>query len=226
MGGGAQDDFSDEFDDAGTTTDWALGPSDAFDAYDVDTTTSGHLNVVLGQYTFWHDENQGFFLYKTVTGDFAVRVRTAIDSIDNPGTVPTGSFHAAGIMARDPASGMGTESWIMYDLGRQNAVTPRGTRAANTAVDDTSQQLTASTGDVTSGELVMCRLGDSFHLFRRLDGEATWTETNTFDRDLPDDMQVGMAAHAGYAANPDLVATFDFARLTVPASLADCTADM
>jgi hypothetical protein len=73
----------------------------------------------------------------------------------------------------------------------------------------------------------LCRLDDTFHLFRRLDGEASWTETQTLVRgDLPQDLQVGVAANAGYGSNPDLVARFDFARLTIPTSLGDCTTDM
>jgi hypothetical protein len=226
MGGGG-DGFSDEFGDSASITDWTEGPFDAFDALDIDTTTAGHLTVVLGQYNFWNDELQGFFLYKTVTGDFTIHVRTDIESIDNPGSDPTASFHAAGIMARDPSSDGGDESWVMYDLGRQNAITARGTRSANTAGSNTSFTLTASQNDATSGELIMCRLGDTFHLFRKLEGQTDWTETQTLDRgDLPQTMQVGVAANAGYAANPDLRATFDFARFTVPTTLAECTAGM
>ena len=115
----------------------------------------------------------------------------------------------------------------MYDLGRQNAITPRGTRAANTTDSNTAFNLSASANDVTSGELIMCRLGGTFHLFRRLEGQADWTETQTLDRgDLPPTMQVGVAANAGYASNPDLRATFDFARLVVPTTLSECTAGM
>jgi hypothetical protein len=224
--GNSADTFSDEFDDASSVVDWALGPSDAFDAHDIDETTPGHLSVVIGQYAFWHDGRQGFLLFKTVTGDFAVRTRIAIDRIDAPGMDPTGAFHSGGIMLRDPASDPGIESWIMYDLGKQNAITPRGTRFARTASAKTKFELTASADGVTSGELTVCRIGDTFHFARRLEGETSWTTTQTIVRsDLPQSLQVGLAANAGYATNPDLVATFDFARLTIPSTAADCTAD-
>jgi hypothetical protein len=226
MGGGA-DGFSDEFDDSATISAWTLGPSDAFDAFDIDTTTPDHLTVTSSQYALWQDDGQGFFLYKMVTGDFALRVRTSVEALDDPGMVPTEPFHSAGILARDPASDGGSENWISYELGKQNAVVSRGTRSAKTTTSDTDFDLTASGNNQVSGVIVMCRLGGTIHLLRKLDGEADWTETQThLSVALPDEVQLGVAANAGYGANPNLKATFDYARFVVPTTLADCTAGM
>lgn len=219
----AVDTFSDEFDDASTFGDWAIGPSDVFASLDIDSTTPGHLTVLLDEKAFWNDSGQGFLFFKTLAGDFALHTRVAIASIDKPGTIPTGAYHAAGIMVRDPVSDQGTEFWLTYDFGRQWGAR-RSTRLALTSLSKTGIQKAPSDIDVRGGELVVCRVDGVFYFARRFEGETAWTTTDTSSMYMPPSVQVGLSANAG-GGTPDLFATFDYARLTIPTTAADCVAD-
>jgi len=69
--------------------------------------------------------------------------------------------------------------------------------------------------------LLLCRIGDQFSSYRFLDNETGWTLIQTDERpDMPEVLQVGMVAN-GFSG-PDLIATFDYILLGVPANAAQC----
>lgn len=217
-GGGCSTTLSDEFDDACTLANWMAGPNQAATSFDIHTTTPGRFTVEPTQ-SGWYQENHAFLLSKPITGDFVVQIDAEADSRDAPGNAPNDAFNSIGVLARDPASGPGHENWIMWDVGTQD--TTVGSEG-KTTVNSVSTLFVVPGG--RRGELALCRLGTTFHLLRRLEGDAGWSETHTFDRpDMPATLDVGLITNAWESA-PDLHATVDYVRFGVPATLADCTA--
>lgn len=220
--------LSDEFDDPCTVANWTDGPSTAFDFYDIDETTPEQLTVE-PQQCVWYMENQGWALFKEVTGDFAIVARVEAAGLATPGDPPAEQFNSAGVIARDPASAPGSENWLVHNVGFQETSVAT---EAKTTVDSVS--VYRLTDGAPSGEVAICRLGSMFHLFRRLDGEAEWTETTSeddpayppYDRaDLPDTLEVGIMANA-FAPTPDILARFEYVHFTRPTSLEECVADL
>jgi len=121
-----------------------------------------------------------------------------------------------------------TENWVVHNVGFQDVSVAT---EAKTTVDSSSVYRLAN--GAPSGEVAICRLGSTFHLLRRLDGEAEWTEMTShddpayppYDRpDLPDTLQVGIMANA--FSSPDILARFDYVHFTRPTSIEDCVANL
>lgn len=217
--------IDDEFSDSSTIADWNISyPGSA--AIDIAATTPDSLTIIPSAQAVWFNDAVAPFLSKTITGDFIVATRVHARRSSDPALPPNRQYHAAGILVRSPVSTPNAtprnQQWISYDLGYQ--ATSTGSMARNT-VSSTSLLSPSIPGD-PSGEIRVCRLGNVFHLFRRLDTETVWRETNTYTRpDLPISLQVGL--HVGaWGTPPDLRAEFEYVRFAVPSTLADCTADI
>jgi hypothetical protein len=218
-------DLSDEFDSAATISDWTLlhvatGAPARHSVLDIATTTPGSLTMVPTADNGWFEDDKGPFLFKSVTGDFVARTRVVAGRSGDPSQPPTQQFNSAGLLARNPASREGGgEDWLMYNVGFQDG---RVGSEGKTTVDSGSTLFIVD-GDHRA-ELVLCRVGSTFVMFRQNEGTTNLEETNRFDRaDLPGTLQVGLIAN-GYGATPDLTATFEWVRFAVPSSEADCTA--
>ncbi len=212
--------FSDEFDDSATLSRWQILPpgTTQFDV-DINVSTRGYLTLVPTAVSYWYDGNHGPFLYQLVGGDFVVATSVIARNLNDPSRPPDRSFNSAGLLARDPASAPESENWVMLDTGRQEVfVGYEGKTTVNSA-----SVLDLIPG-ANNGELRICRLGSTLHMFRRLGDDPSLTETETYEReDLPQMLQVGLIANA-YEGPPDLRAEFDYVRYTRPATFADCTA--
>lgn len=109
----AQDDIaplSDEFDDAGTLSQWQRlydvegWHVDQLEAWDINTTIPGHMRIS-PRTSAWFMDLKGPLAYKEITGDFVVTTRLQITSRHNPANpdeAPNRSFSLAGIFARSP----------------------------------------------------------------------------------------------------------------------------
>lgn len=74
-----------------------------------------------------------------------------------------------------------------------------------------------------NGKLRLARIGTKIYALRMLEGEKEWTLIREVDRaDLPKRVQVGPMAN-GWSRQADLIAHFDYVRLTVPRSLKELT---
>ena len=163
-------------------------------------------------------------MHKLVTGNFklttAVRARRA--SSPNQPVGPT-DYQFGGIMARAP--GGGAESYVFVVVGDRGAtleVEAKSTRDGVSAVQGEAWP----SGDA---QLRLCRVGARFHLYSRPIDGGTWKVATQwgppYDRpDLPETLQVGPIAYA-WTNQPDLLASFDYARFATVASEADCTTD-
>lgn len=219
--------FSDEF-DSNTLSRWSLrhqveGTEAQYTTLDIGSETPGSLTLVPTRTPGWFADGDGPLIFKLVEGDFSVHTRVEAESVSNPGQPPSSNFNSAGLMARDPAGGSGPENYVMLNVGTQDGRIPGGVGSEGKTTVDSSSELFLDAGS-GSGELILCRIGDEFILFRFLASDGGWTRGYTFQRpDLPSTLQVGMIANA-FEAPPDLRATFDFIRLRpTPATADDCT---
>ncbi len=230
-GAGACATFSDELDDPATLGCWSLlseleGEPALHALLDVDATAPGHL-VIEPHPSGWYADERGPFLFKEVSGSFVVEVHAAALDEDDPSLAPTGSYHSAGLLARDPASVPGDESWIMYNVGHQ------GDQGASTGTEgkttvDSGSVLTILQG-THSGRLRICRLGSELRLLRWLDDETGWTEEHVYQRpDLPSTLQLGFITNAwppGAVTEPrNMQGRFDYVHYGPAPSSAACTA--
>ena len=218
--------FDDEF-DANSLATWQRrheveGTAAQYGLLDVNATRPGHLVIEPTRTPGWFADGDAPLLFKIVTGDFAVETMVITESVSDPGQPPGSDFNSAGLMVRNPAGANGPENHVMVNVGRQDgrAGSSRiGSEAKTT--EDSDSTLMVQPG-VPSGRLILCRVGDVVSAFRRLEGEASFTRIARYTRtDLPGTVQVGMVAN-GYSG-PDIRASFDYVRLRVPTSEADCT---
>ncbi len=216
-GGGADDlaPLSDTFDGGTLDPKWTLFNDAAVDAF----VAGGSLSMEMTAPALWFQSGQGTLLHQTVSGDFRVTATVHVRKTSAPAEPPDTTIHLGGLMARDPASdASGSENYVFIVAGFDE--------------DDVSVETKSTTNDVsdyigpawpsTDAELRMCRVGASFHLYKRPVGAATWELAITYDRpDLPAALQVGANAYCLTA--PDLTVQFEavtFARVT---SAVDCT---
>jgi len=185
---------------------------------------NGHLTLTFQPSTpaetGWYQDYTAPLLYKPVTGDFLAITRVTARHVDNAALAPDQSFNSAGFMVRDPDSITGDQDWLMYNVGYQCGFV--GTEGKTT--ENSSSVLTLiPTAGRFSGRLAVCRAGSSFRMFRYLDGETGWTETNAYVRnDLPQTLDVGLLANA-WEVPASIRAEFDYIRLSVPADAAACS---
>ncbi|NOX69214.1 MAG: PASTA domain-containing protein [Gammaproteobacteria bacterium] len=219
--------FSDEF-NADSLNEWSLrhvveGTAAQYTTLDINQSTAGRLTIIPTLTPGWFDDGDAPLIFKMLTGNFAVHVRVLADSVSNPGQPPGSDFNSAGLLARNPAGATGPENYIMLNTGRQDGrIATRVGSETKTTVNSNSTLFLDQGANF--GELILCRIGDNFHSFRFLDGDAGWSQTDVFARpDLPNTLQVGMVA-LSFGAPPDLRAEFDFIRLRpTPSIPTDCT---
>ncbi len=139
-----------------------------------------------GQGPGWYRERKGPYVYKNVTGNFAVMTYVHVGTVADINQVPGGSFNAAGFVMRDPSSydpqnpgAFGNEAWLMYNVGNQAGYVATETKTTfktpNGSASGSSLFLTPVPS--THGRLLACRIGDEFRFFRSMEGEGGgWTE--------------------------------------------------
>ncbi len=224
--------LSDEFDDAATLPDWtrrheAEGTEAGYSTLDIDTSTAGHLTFVPTT-GGWFGDFIGALLFKEVSGNFMVETSVAAVNQDGSGGPPTMGYNSAGVLVRDPASVPGAQNWVVHNVGFQDTII--ATEGKTTTNSASILELIEGSN---SGRLRICRIGEALILTRRLDDEASFTETHRFTRSFPDTVQVGLTVNGwnstGSAPNfdrePDLRAEFDYIRFWEIDTEAECLAD-
>ncbi len=219
--GAPSGELSDEFEGSSLDASWSVVNPGNFER----TVSGGALHLRPTTNTLWWETTaSGALVHKLVTGNFklttAVRARRA--SSPNQPVGPT-DYQFGGIMARAP--GGGAESYVFVVVGDRGAtleVEAKSTRDGVSAVQGEAWP----SGDA---QLRLCRVGARFHLYSRPIDGGTWKVATQwgppYDRpDLPETLQVGPIAYA-WTNQPDLLASFDYARFATVASEADCTTD-
>jgi len=164
---------------------------------DANITSNGVLSVQTTHTDWEWADNDGFFLFKYVPGDFQIRVHiTANDTSQYPP-----QFHTTcGLMARQfgpggaPSDGpLGTNenwvSWTRFDLWGIS------TYARSTTADGNTIQLTTPLAGNTNYWLLLVKDGANYHFFEKANPEDLWIERfpgSVVRPDLIGAMQVGI----------------------------------
>ncbi|MFO0760560.1 MAG: hypothetical protein U0359_29030 [Byssovorax sp.] len=224
--------LSDDFSAPSTLSDWQLlttaeSTPPLHNLLDIGTTTPGQLSMRPMQLDMngWFASYRGPFLYKQVTGNFLIAARVSAGTLANAGVAPSHLFNVAGVMARNPAGA--PANWVLADVGYQNpadgdiANLEVGVLAKDTHNGNTTRVPFAGSHQ---GWIGICRIGATFGIVHRLDGEASTTILTQFNRpDLPAELQVGLVVGT-WTADSDVVGRFDSVHFMVPSSPADCEA--
>lgn len=165
---------------------------------DANASTNGMLTVVHRQTGFEGNENDGFFLFKYVSGDFQAAVK--IEGFTAQ------AFQIPGIMARQfaPGGGPAGTTNATFTHGRENHIrwsrfdefniTTCSRRALNGGNQFFDQ---AGDGDA-SFWLLMVKTGTSFRMYRRVNPTDNWSAvtagTQTLNATTNPVMQVGLQA--------------------------------
>jgi hypothetical protein len=211
--------LSDDFEGDALDGAWAQFRPELIDIVVAD----GALSLTPNQRALWFDTSQGPLIHKSITGDFKVSAPVRVRRASAPGEPPDQTVHLGGLMARTPvAEGEGArEDYVFIVVGFD--VDDLSVETKTT--DDGASVFEGPTWGLGDAELRICRLGDTFHLFKRVIGDPAWTLAISYSRpDMPETLQVGPIAYAN-TATPDLVASFDAVAFAPAASMADCTAD-
>ena len=216
--------FSDEF-NSNSLGDWSLrhqveGTAAQYSVLDINQSRPGFLTIVPNQTPGWFDDGDAPLVFKLLTGNFAVHTRVLADSVSSPGQAPGSNFNSAGLIARNPAGASGPENYIMLNVGRQNNLIGAGSETKTTVNSDSELLLDSASNE---GDLVLCRVGNTFYSYRFLSVDSSWLQLQSYDRpDLPATLQVGMVVNA-FISPADLRAEFDFVRLLpTPSNASEC----
>lgn len=167
----------------------------------------------------WYASSIGSYVYKLIEGDFISTSHVIAGNVNDHLAPPTGEYNSAGFVVRDPASHdpNAPQNWLMYNHGAQvynNAAGHNLAIEAKNTINSTSVLALRPTASnqSNSGQLTVCRSGETFYLFKWMDDEADWLLEETIVRpDFPTTLQVGLVGNAWTGSN--LRAQFDYMRI-------------
>ncbi|MEM7477092.1 MAG: hypothetical protein AAF483_19085 [Planctomycetota bacterium] len=207
--------LNDEFEDAGSLTDWQLisetegWQSQHFETFDVNQTTPGQLTIA-PQTSTWYQDYQGDLAYKEIAGDFEVTTRVSVRDRDDIGDsdddhVPNGStFSLGGIMLRSPTEltdapnqwQSGNANFVFLSLGH-GINGSMSFESKNTINSNSALELIPAEG--STAELLIRREGSTISTFYRYEAEGQWQQAAEFERpDMPETLQVGLVGYSDY----------------------------
>lgn len=249
--------LSDEFDDAASLADWRRyyqveGWPDKMMNIDVSQTSPGHL-FMEPTACAWYRSLNAPFLFKEVGGDFVVETRLRVSGKSSE--LPQRLFSLAGLFVRTPRHitaacqdstwTPGGENWLFLTIGVGDSLDRPQLEAKTTVNSAGFPQLCGSGCNVDTGWVHLCitRINTNFMLDFRFPARQ-WQRYKTFNRpDMPDTLQVGLAAYTDWAAvtnflasnnndtllyncsvltngNPDLLVFVDYVRFSPVTSVA------
>ena len=185
--------------------------------------TSGLLQLVPAPNQAWYATGNGpaLFLPTQPTGDFVLATQINPHLVGDVNARPTADYNVCGLLARSVSDPL---DWVFAASGRGGNAnisieTKTTTNGATTIYE--------SSTPAWQGEIRICRIGSTFRMYRRMNGDTGFVELPpAFNRsDLAGALAVGLAAN-GYTANPNVQCDYDWVRLASVSSLADCTAEL
>lgn len=182
--------------------------------------SGGELHLVAEEYSVWFEGEAGGALYKGVAGDFKATTSVKARKESDPSQCVGSEYQFGGVIAFNPND---TDRWnyvfvVVGDRGGYLSVETKSTINSSSDVEGPEWPS-------CDAELRLCRIGSSFHLYKRAIGATTWTKAIAYDRpDLPATLNVGPFAYA-YTRSPDLRASFAHVAIEPAASVEDCTVD-
>jgi Family of unknown function (DUF5695) len=173
--------------------------------------SSNNVLTVASVHTDWENAaDDGFFLYKVITGDFDISVRVI-------GPIDTGQYNFPGLMVRafgpggSPSPG-GQENSLLWARFDEFSIANMSKNNVNGVKTDTGR----GTNPNTNYWLRMTRAGNTFRLHERGTPTEAWTQVGTVTRadfaGLP--LQVGIE-HADFGGGATRIARYSNFSLTV-----------
>jgi hypothetical protein len=240
--------LSDEFDSNSTLSNWSRvhategWNADQLAVLNFNTSATGQATLVPHTST-WYNNFRGELTYKNITGDFVASTR--VRATNRAATAaPSRDYSLAGILVRTPRAitpgtwTAGGENYLFLSLGAANVSNSFQYEVKTTLNSNSVLEISSAGTSVT--QIQVARIGHSFVMLRRADGDTTWTVHRRYFRsDMPATLQVGMTVYTDWdnvsavdpfvhnstvntGGNPDLRAQFDyyrFRRPNVPAPL-------
>ena len=187
------------------------------------TVDSGLLRLVPAPNQAWYATGTGpaLFLAPQPSGDFVLATWINPHLVGDVNARPTADYNVCGLIARgisDPTD------WVFAASGRGDSAS---TYLETKTTTDGATTIIGSAMPAWQGELRICRVGATFHVYRRMNGDMGFVELPpAFNRsDLSGPVRLGLAAN-GYTSSPDVQCDYDWVRLASVSSLAGCTAEL
>lgn len=210
--------LSDEFDDAGSLSNWSrIHQSEGWNAdqlqlLDVDGSAPGRLAMIPWT-SVWYADWRGELTYKLVSGDFAFTTEVHVAGADGVG-IPEAAFSLAGPMIRAPRSIVdplvdwtpGGENYVFLScgFGLENApcAPGAGPHLEVKTTENSVSTLCVAPIATTVVTIQIARIGAAvFCLYQEGAGRAAgpWSVHQRYSRaDLPDTLQAGLVTYTDW----------------------------
>ena len=166
-------------------------------------------------FSVWWEGSQAILVFQMGSGDFMVTADITATNLAETGP-PTTGLRLGGVMMRDPYSS--TENYVAALVGAGADALVIETKTTTESQSDLQEY----DWPAAAAELRICRVGSTFRLLARNQGQSAWTQLIDYERpDLPTDMDAGIVAYAA-EANADLRVTSDWIHFAAVTSLGDC----
>lgn len=153
--------------------------------------------TVAGPSATWFNDDEGLFVYRTVSGDFTVHARVHASDLAGGAPPPT-DYRLGGLLVRQPGTASGNRNSAHVAVGAGTGATPVAAEDKTTVGSVSDFVLhPISASPTADGELRMRRRGNVISLFYRPIGSGAWQLLRAHDHpEFPDTLQVGMMAYS------------------------------
>ncbi len=227
--------MADEFNNALPGPCWELPLNEGGSGEATMQTSPTELEVVPnGNMSGWWYDNEGFFLYRNVSGNFAAVTRVRATALNDANAPPgnMGDYQMAGLLVRDSAA---PGDWVKFEIGRRGpglmnngvSVPVHGVLAAATDDNNSAHIWPYHDTGETEGWLGMCRDDDTLYLMHRTGTATTFqlqedmaTALSPFNYSSTVEVGILAGVHTGI---PNVRGRFDYVRMATGSSLAFST---
>lgn len=194
---------------------WTVFRPEVFDV----SVESTRMRLTLNRVARWAGNGQGGLVYREANGNFKLTATVRARKASDPTQTVASLVSLGGLTARNPhgADHGGSENYVHIVVG--NTPNGIGVETKTTINGATSYEAVADgSGDA---ELRICRVDDTFRLYKRLLGSPTWILAATYERpDLPQTLQVGANIYS--VLRPDLQVIVEDLQLEAVISADEC----
>ncbi len=213
--------LSDEFDDAGSLSDWIVRSEVEGDLSDGSVSINGSQLLLRPlQDRYFLDDHRGLSLFKNIASadnpSFMIEAHiTVVDPAS--GGAPTETFHSAGLVIYPDVTRM--SDWVVTNIGLQNGALGFEDK---TTVNDVSVLTLYATGQEFSGSLRLCVVDNLITVFTRLDADPAWTERNSFTHTMGTTVGAGVMINDYLAGTAEVEGQFKYVRFQDVDVVDDC----
>lgn len=186
--------LDDDFEDGVLGSEWSVLHPELFQWSEA----NGGLEIqptVAGAAATWFQDQEGPYIYRTITGDFSVRATMSAEDPNAPGQAPPVSYRLGGLLLRSPLSTPGQRDSLHVALGAGTPSVPIS--AEDKTTDDSISDFLLYPIAAPHGQLRLDRQGSTVSLFFRDGPTSGWQLLRSHVRpDLPTTVFIGMMAYS------------------------------